>query len=182
MRRIQRIAYRAKSLSLEFGEELADTQTARTIWEEDPSWQPLRKVLEEMLVAYDLGECFAALNLVVKPLYDGLFIDALSQTAGAEGDEELALTLDDLRLDSDRNKDWTKALVAYAVSQRPENREVLDGWIEKWRPRTEEAVAAAAAMLADRQWPDSGVEREQVAAAGYEAFLAECGLQTAQAV
>jgi toluene monooxygenase system protein E len=181
MRRIQRIAYRAKSLSLQFGEQLADTATARAVWEDDEAWQPLRKVLEELLVAYDLGEAFAALNLVVKPLHDAFFINVLGQVAQAAGDEELALTLDDFRLDSERNKDWTKALVAYAFSQRPENREVIAGHVEKWRPRAEAAIEAASAMLADR-WPADRGDMADVVAQAYESFLAECGLQAAQAV
>jgi toluene monooxygenase system protein E len=181
MRRIQRSAYRAKSLSLQFGEQLADTAAARGIWENDEAWQPLRKVLEELLLAYDLGEAFAALNLVVKPLYDAFFLTVLGQVAQAEGDEELALMLDDFRLDSERNKDWTKALVAYAVSQRPENREVLAGWVEKWRPATEAAIEAASAMLAG-VWPADRGDIAQTVAESYEALLADCGLQAAQAV
>jgi toluene monooxygenase system protein E len=181
MRRIQRSAYRAKSLSLQFGEHLADTEKARAIWEDDEAWQPLRKVLEELLVAYDLGEAFAALNLVVKPLYDAFFINVLGQAAQAQGDEELALMLDDFRLDSDRSNDWTKALVAYAVSQRPENRDVLAGHIDAWRPKTEAAIEAASAMLAG-VWPADRGDIAQTVAETYEALLADCGLQAAQAV
>jgi toluene monooxygenase system protein E len=181
MRRIQRSAYRAKSLSLQFGEHLADTDKARAIWEDDEAWQPLRKVLEELLVAYDLGEAFAALNLVVKPLYDAFFINVLGQAAQAQGDEELALMLGDFRLDSDRSNDWTKALVAYAVSQRPENRDVLAGHIDAWRPKTEAAIEAASAMLAG-VWPADRGDIAQTVAESYEALLADCGLQAAQAV
>jgi toluene monooxygenase system protein E len=181
MRRIQRCAYRAKSLSLQYGDHIADTERARGIWENDAAWQPLRKVLEELLVAYDLGEAFAALNLVVKPLYDALFLNVLGRVAQTEGDEELALMLDDFRLDSDRNNDWCKALVAYAVSQRPENREVLAGWVEKWRPQTEAAVEAASTMLAD-WWPADRGDMGQVVAEAYESLLSGCGLLPMQAV
>jgi toluene monooxygenase system protein E len=181
MRRIQRSAYRAKSLSLQFGEQLADTQATRRIWEDDEAWQPLRKVLEELLIAYDLGEAFAALNLVVKPLHDAFFINVLGVVAQAEDDEELALMLDDFRLDSDRNNDWSKALVAYAVSQRPENRDVLAGWVEKWRPQTEAAIEAASAMLADR-WPADRGDMGELVAETYEALLSDCGLLPTQAV
>jgi len=180
MRRIQRISYRAKSLSLEFGEHLADTQTARGIWEEDEAWQPLRKCLEELLVAYDYGEAFTALNLVRKPLHDAFFIDVLGTVAQLEGDEELGLMLDDFRIDSDRNKDWAKALLAYAVANRPENRDVVAGWIDAWRPRAEAAIDGVSAMLADR-WPADRGDIGTVVAGGYERFLAECGLQAVQA-
>lgn len=181
MRRIQRIAYRAKALSLEFGEHLADPATARGIWEDDEAWQPMRRCLEELLVAYDYGEAFVALNLCVKPLHDAFFISALSAVAQQEGDEELVLTLDDVGLDSDRSKDWSKALLAYAIDKRPDNREAVAGWIDTWRPRAEAAVAAASAMLADRAWPADRGDLAQVVGEAYDGFLADCGLQATSA-
>lgn len=181
MRRIQRIAYRAKALSLEFGEQLADTQTARGIWEDDEAWQPMRRCLEELLVAYDYGEAFVALNVCVKPLHDAFFISALGAVAQQEGDEELALMLDDFRLDSDRSRDWSKALLAYAIERRPQNREAIAGWIEAWRPRSEAAVEGLSATLAERTWPEHRGDIGQVVAESYEGFLGECGLQATPA-
>jgi toluene monooxygenase system protein D len=49
LRRIQWLAYRAKSLSLERDAELASSAKARQCWEEDQAWQPLRETVEKML-------------------------------------------------------------------------------------------------------------------------------------
>ena len=73
LRRIQWVAYRAKALSLEHGPELASSAHTRQRWEEDPAWQPLRETVEKMLIAYDWGEAFVALNLTVKPVFDAVF-------------------------------------------------------------------------------------------------------------
>jgi toluene monooxygenase system protein E len=178
MRRIQRIAYRAKSLSLQFGEEFADTQVARGIWEDDEAWQPMRKCLEELLIAYDWGEAFVGLNLCVKPIYDEFFISVLGELAAKEGDEELALMVDDFRLDSRRSKDWSAALVTYAIGLRPENREVIQEWVDAWRPRAEAGIEGLSAMIVDRKWPADRGEVGQVVAEAYDGFLAECGLAT----
>ena len=68
LRRIQWTAYRAKSLSLDHYAELASSAHTRQRWEADSAWQPLREAVEKMLIAYDWGEAFVALNLVVKPV------------------------------------------------------------------------------------------------------------------
>lgn len=73
LRALQWIAYRAKSLSLAHGTQLANTEATRRIWETDEAWQPARETLERLLLAYDWGEAFTALNLVVKPALDALF-------------------------------------------------------------------------------------------------------------
>jgi toluene monooxygenase system protein E len=72
------------------------------------------------------------------------------------------LMLDDFELDSERSRDWSAALVQYAVAQRPANAELLKQWVTHWnrpsylsmealvelfgpapRPLQPEAVAAA---------------------------------------
>src|SRR5215469_7744634 len=67
------------------------------------------------------------------------------------------LMLDDFELDSERSRDWSAALVQYAV-KRPANAELLKQWVTHWnrrsylsielfgqapRPLQPEAVAAA---------------------------------------
>jgi toluene monooxygenase system protein E len=127
LRRIQWVAYRAKSLSLEHGADLASSARARQCWEEDPAWQPLREAVEKMLIAYDWGEAFVALNLTLKPVFDAVFNVQLAELARAQGDALLALMLDDLELDSERSRDWSAALVQYAVARRPANAQLLRG-------------------------------------------------------
>jgi toluene monooxygenase system protein E len=109
LRRIQWAAYRTKSLSLEHDAELVSSAQTRLLWGEDPAWQPLREAVEKMLIAYDWGEAFAALNLTVKPVFDAVFNVQLAEQARAHEDDLLALTLDDLELDSERSRDWTSS-------------------------------------------------------------------------
>src|SRR5690606_5767551 len=60
MRRVQRVAYR---IGLLRETHPAAGASSREIWEKDPVWQPLRELVERILVTYDWGEAFAALNL-----------------------------------------------------------------------------------------------------------------------
>jgi hypothetical protein len=71
IRRIQRLAYRIRQLQItypEFG------RNARQAWQADPLWQPLREVIERLLVTWDWGEACVALQVAVKPAFDALFM------------------------------------------------------------------------------------------------------------
>ena len=71
MRRVQRLAYRMRQLQVthpDFG------RTAQQTWQDDPIWQPLREVIETLLVTWDWGEALVALQFVLKPAFDELFM------------------------------------------------------------------------------------------------------------
>lgn len=158
LRALQWIAYRAKSLSLTHGTQLANTEATRRIWEADEAWQPARETLERLLLAYDWGEAFTALNLVVKPSLDALFKEAFVDAANEHADGLTAALLQESRVDTTRNQAWNAALARYALAANPTNRAVIDGWIEKWRPRADRAVDGLAAAL-----PDPAAARDRVA-------------------
>jgi len=176
LRRIQRVAYRAKSLSLEDHADLASSTYTRRRWEEDAVWQPLRETLEKMLIAYDWGEAFVALNLVVKPIFDAVFNVKLAEFARAHEDVLLALMLDDFELDSQRSRDWTVALVRYALAQRPANTALIKQWVDHWKPLAYRGMNEIVKLFRQAPRPaEPEAIAEQVRAA-YDAFLAQCGL------
>ncbi len=95
MRRIQRFAYRVKQL-----EPLSPGfSRGKERWQSAPEWQPLRRVIEELLVTYDLGEALAALTLVVRPWFDAFFVQHGSRIAEAAGDPLLSRLLFSLHED-----------------------------------------------------------------------------------
>lgn len=147
LRRIQRIAYTTRMLADAHDERLADTEPTRQVWEGDAAWQPLRELLELMLGAHDWGEAFAALNLAVKPVIDALVNWRLAELAADHGDEYLSLLLAEFRRDSRRSRDWTAALVRYALAQDPAVAGVLTPWCEVWQPRAERAVQGVATLF-----------------------------------
>ncbi|HEX2911068.1 MAG TPA: aromatic/alkene monooxygenase hydroxylase subunit beta [Chloroflexia bacterium] len=176
MRRIQRLAYRAKSLSLSHYPELASSEKTCALWEQAPHWQPLRELLEKVLATYDWGETFAALNLVAKPLFDEVLNTRYAELARQNGDELMALMLDDFDLDVQRSRRWSAALVKYAVEHNPAHRELLSGWVKKWMKLGDPAVKALSRSFAEAPIP---LEPEQVSAAvlsNHYSFLKSCEL------
>ena len=144
MRRIQRIAYWTRVLANAHGEQLAETEPTREIWETDPTWQPLRQTLEQLLIAYDWGEAFTALDVVVKPTLDTLVNDTISALAAANGDPFLTELFAEFARDSLRSREWTQALTRYALEADPALSDVFQGWVDTWAPRADWAVAALA--------------------------------------
>lgn len=132
MRRIQRLAYWTKVTANAYDDRLATTEAARERWEQSPAWQPLRRALEELLVAYDWGEAFAALNLAVKPAIDTMVNRQLATLADANGDAFLAALLGDFGQDARRSQNWTTALVTYASERDPSMLVVLEGYRQRW--------------------------------------------------
>ena len=175
-RRIQWVAYRAKSLSLEHDAALASSEYTRGRWEEDAVWQPLREAVEKMLIAYDWGETFAALNLVVKPTFDEVFNVQLAELARAHEDPLLGLMLDDFALDVQRSRDWSAALVQYATAQRPANSELFKQWIEQWEPLAYRGIEGVAELFGQAPRPMKPQDVAAKVRAGHHAFLSRCGL------
>lgn len=180
LRRIQRIAYRLRQLDIAHP-DLGFGRDDRQIWENDPAWQPLRELIEKLLIVYDWGEAFAARQLVVKPVVDELFLTQMGELARRNGDELLAMLSDHLYLDSLRSRQWSSALVKLAVEDRPDNREVLNGWVQKWTSLAYRAVEGVAAMFA--QLPAKPMEVREVTGAVAEVhrgFVEEAGLKAPQ--
>jgi toluene monooxygenase system protein E len=164
LRALQWVAYRAKSLSLSHGTQLANTEATRNIWETDEAWQPAREVLERLLLAYDWGEAFVALNLVVKPTLDALFKEAFVELATANGDGLTAALLQESRVDTTRSQAWSTALARYAIDRNPANREVIDTWAATWQPLAARAVEGLAGVFRAAPQPlDTDTVRERVA-------------------
>jgi toluene monooxygenase system protein E len=139
MRRVQRLAYRLRHIRESypsFGE------TSEKAWQQDAMWQPLRRVLERLLVTFDFGEALVALNVVVKPAFDELFMVELGKLAALGGDEVLQQLFLSLNEDCAWHRDWTRALLRTILDGDPDMRDVVHEWVLRWRPQMQDAIAA----------------------------------------
>jgi toluene monooxygenase system protein E len=144
MRRVQRTAYRVRQLQMAFPGFAEDS---KAIWQDDPIWQPLREGIERLLTAYDWGESFAGLNLVLKPLVDELFMKHLSGLALERGDYLLGQIFYSLNEDCQWHRRWSHALVQMAIEDNPANARVLQGWVNKWYRLGAQAMDALVTVL-----------------------------------
>jgi toluene monooxygenase system protein E len=139
IRRVQRFAQRVAILQRTragFGGH------ARETWQSDAAWQPLRRVLEELLVTYDFGEALVRLLLVTKPLFDGFFVQHASRLAEARQDPLLCRLLFSLDEDCRWHAQVTDALARGLVRGGAGNRALIEGWLRAAYPAMRGALAA----------------------------------------
>lgn len=143
-RRVERLAYRIRQIQFVLPEFASDS---KTLWERDSHWQPLREFVERLLITFDWGESFVALNLVLKPMIDELFMKHLSDLALSQKDHLLGQILYSLNEDCQWHRGWSRALALTAIEENPRNRDVIFSWIEKWRPLAIRAIGALAELF-----------------------------------
>ena len=175
LRRVSLVAYRTRQLADATRSSIGRTE--RAMWERNEAWQPARRVLEELLTVYDWGECFTAMNLVIRPVLDHILLRQLANAAHDAGDELTWLLLSNLAVDADRCTRWSTALARYAIEQRAGNRDVLQRWVARWTPRAEAAAAGLGQLF--EQLPSGGHSAATVQNASTSArrrVLSEAGL------
>ncbi len=158
LRRVSLVAYRTRQLADVTGSSIGRTE--RAVWERNEAWQPAREAVEKLLTAYDWGECFAAMNLVLRPTLDQILLLQLANAAHDNNDDLTWLLLGNLAADADRCTRWSTALAGYAIEQRAGNRDVLGRWVARWTPRAEAAAAGLGQLF--EQLPSGGRSAETV--------------------
>ena len=145
---LQRIAYRTRELQLAHpGRGFAARERER--WEQDEALQGLRELMELVLATYDWGEAFVALNLVAKPAADETMRE-LGSAARHFDDHLLAALADNQMRDCERSRRWSTALVEFCA-EHGDNKAVIQGWIDKWMPLAEKAIATYCAALPESE-------------------------------
>lgn len=137
LRRVQHLARRMRQLQelrADFG------KSALSHWQEQPAWQPLRKLLEQLLVTYDFGEALVALQLVVKPALDALFLVKFAELARERGDRLWPELAHSLAQDGRWQREWSDALVRTALAEHAENVTPVSEWVASWAPRVADAL------------------------------------------
>jgi Methane/Phenol/Toluene Hydroxylase len=85
LRRVSLVAYRTRQLADATSSSIGRTE--RAMWERNQAWQPARRAPEELLTVYDWGECFTAMNLVIRPTLGHILLRQLANAARDAGDE-----------------------------------------------------------------------------------------------
>lgn len=136
VRRVQRLAQRTWQLQ-RVHEQFA--ASARELWQRDPMWQPLRELIERLLVTYDWDEALVALTAAVKPVFDDVFDVRLAALARVRGDETLQRMLGSLAEDAAWHRAWSGVLLDRLAAD-PKNAEAIARWRSHWGERAEAAV------------------------------------------
>jgi hypothetical protein len=115
-----------------------DASGAKDLWLTAERWQPVRKIVEELMYTVtDWAETAVAINLVFDPILTELAVSrTVGRPAAFAGDPVTQMTVAATDRDRRRNLAWTQAFVrmvtAEAVPAAEANREAIKGWLAKW--------------------------------------------------
>ncbi len=120
---------------------------AKQRWLNDSAYQPLRRLVEQLVATDDWCEIPIATNLVILPLVGEVALGGLiRRQAPLHHDSVAPFIVLTAERDRRRNLAWTQELVrmvtASEVPAAADNRAVIERWLAKWQGRALEAIAA----------------------------------------
>ena len=126
-------------------------------WNEDPAWQGVREVAEQLTAVDDWCEAIFAANVVFEPLIGELFRSHLvQQAAPRNGDFVTPTVVGAEELDyAERDLRYTQAMFELLTNDKEfadHNKSTLQEWLSVWTGRS---IAAARAMQPIWSQPDS---------------------------
>jgi propane monooxygenase small subunit len=128
-----------------------------TAWNDDPAWQGVRKVAEELTAINDWCEAVFAANVVFEPLVGELFRSNLvQQAAPANGDFITPTVVGAEEYDyAERDLRYTRAMFELLVNDKEfagHNVKILNDWLAIWVPK---CISAARTLQPLWSQPDA---------------------------
>ena len=114
----------------------------RELWQQSPALQPLRRLIERLLVTYDWGEALLALNGIVKPIFDRLCFEQLVGIAERQHEEVLEKILSSLGDDARWHEAWFVEFSRLALASDAGNAAMLERAVVEWRQPAARALQA----------------------------------------
>lgn len=124
---------------------------AKQHWMDHPDWQPMRREVERSFVVRDPIEALVAQCLVADGLVYPLFYQQYDAWMARRHGVGLATVLDFMMRWNDETAKWVDSVIKTIVAESPENRALVQGWVNQWRTAFVNALSplAEATMAAD---------------------------------
>jgi phenol hydroxylase P1 protein len=146
---------------------------ARQRWMEAPTWQGLRREMENLFVVQDPMQTMLAQNLVGDALIYPLFFRRFdAEFAQANGPALSSLT-DYLMRWYEETARWVDAVIRIAAGESAENTALLSGWAVHWR----NAWTTALQPLVEEVFADAAPIQIDEVVAAFDARAAKLGLK-----
>ena len=115
-------------------------------WMNSAEWQPLRRLVEDVLIVRDWFETFIAQYVM-----DGIVYPMVYESFDRQAPPALSMATGFMRDWFDDHSRWTDSVVKAAASESKANRHALATWCAKWGPRAVEALRPlATSVLGER--------------------------------
>ena len=122
-------------------------EAGKNDWMQHPAWQPLRHLVEDLLVVQDPIELFVAQNMVLDgllyPLVYNHFVDERVTVQGGTAVAMLTAFMPEWHTETAR---WIDAVVKVAAAESADNRSQLSRWYLSYADHAGVALAAVAEL------------------------------------
>jgi phenol hydroxylase P1 protein len=127
------------------GEESLDI--AKDAWLNAAEWQGLRRYTENSFVVKDWFELFIAQNLVLDGLLYPFLYTHVAKLAAKSGTPFYGLVTGFMKEWFAENVRWVDAVVKAAVADSPENKALIEGWVNKYQAEATAGLTALAESI-----------------------------------
>lgn len=121
--------------------------SAKTAWLEQPEWQPLRRLCEQLTCVEDWFEVFVAQDLVLDTLIYQLFYQQLDAKLAGLGGRDVALLTEFMQSWHKEVTRWLDSVLKTVVGESQENQALLVEWTENWRDQALQALQPISTRL-----------------------------------
>lgn len=122
-------------------------RAGRALWQEHRALQPLRRVIERLLVTYSWEEALVGLNGVLKPALEPLLGEQLGAAAARSGDELLGGCVRSFAADAAWHAACFARLELLLIEGNPDSAQILAGMKQQAKPAMLEACELAFTLL-----------------------------------
>lgn len=120
-------------------------EAARRAWLEAPMWQPLRRYVEHSFVIEDWFELHVAQNFALDGLLYPLVYERFDAVLAANGAPAVSMLTGFMVEWFGETSRWVDATLKTAAAESDDNRELIAGWVERYRAEARKALAPLAA-------------------------------------
>lgn len=150
-------------------------ETGRQAWLQDPTWQPLRRYVEDTLVLQDPMELFIAQNVALDAqLYPLIYTAFVDDHLAMQGGTAIAMLTAFMVEWFEESSRWVDAVVKVTAAESDANRQLIAHWVQDWAARAQAALAPIAALALP---PDTAAAALEDARAALDARLHKAGLR-----
>lgn len=118
-------------------------------WMQNPLWQGMRALCEEMTTVEDWFEVVIAQNLVVDTLVFNLFYEQLDEKLSGMGGRDVAMLTEFMLAWNKDVSRWFDSVLKTVASESEENRALLEQWTGQWRKKVLDAMSPLVTTLLD---------------------------------
>lgn len=150
-------------------------EAGRQAWLQDPTWQPLRRYVEDTLVLQDPMELFIAQNVALDAqLYPLIYTAFVDDHLAMQGGTAIAMLTAFMVEWFEESSRWVDAVVKVTAAESDANRQLIAHWVQDWAARAQAALAPIAALALP---PDTAAAALEDARAALDARLHKAGLR-----